>query len=258
MRENVALIEEDMEARKTPVSCGEWVLDIALGEGQWCASLSDLSIHSYDAASLVRRGSVANAHKDRINSISIEASLPWLLTSASSDKTVKLWDLRSSPHRAVQTAILSDEVLGAALGAGGALLAAASGNSIIFLDTRALGSGTSSSFGGGKPKIVGEYDDAHTADVTQLLFHPLHATQLASGGEDGLICLFDTAVPEAEEALMSVINTDCPVRRFGFFGDEGGGCSACRAMKSSPSGMPRARFVWRMFRRRERRWRPIT
>jgi hypothetical protein len=30
-------------------------------------------------------------------------------------------------------------------------------------------------------------------------------------------------VPEAEEALMSVINTDCPVRRFGFFGDEGGG-----------------------------------
>jgi hypothetical protein len=63
-----------MEARKTPVSCGEWVLDIALGEGQWCASLSDLSIHSYDAASLVRRGSVANAHKDRINSISIVAS----------------------------------------------------------------------------------------------------------------------------------------------------------------------------------------
>lgn len=59
--------------------------------------------------------------------------------------------------------------------------------------------------------------------VTQVRFNPANETSLATGSEDGLVCVYDTTRASAEEALVSVINANCAVRRVGFFGPGGQG-----------------------------------
>lgn len=44
-----------------------------------------------------------------------------------------------------------------------------------------------------------------------------------SAAEDGLMCVFDTSVSEGDEAVTSILNTECPIRRFGFFGESNEG-----------------------------------
>ena len=65
---------------------------------------------------------------------------------------------------------------------------------------------------------LGEYGDIHSDIVTQLKFHPSHPSILASGGEDGLVCMYDVATDSGDEAVLSILNTDAPVRKLGFFG----------------------------------------
>lgn len=191
---------------------GDYVFDVdtCLGGHHLVASLSNLHIQHYD----LQIGSLAAhfcAHQDRINSIEMSRSNPFLVLSASCDKTVCLWDLRcqSTGNAPQQRVTLPGEVQSASLGVSDVLVAAASGNSVVFFDLR----------GGAGKSPVGEYADAHTNVVTQVKFHPENSSHLVSAAEDGLICFFNTAVPEEEEAIVSVLNTDCPVRKFGFFGE---------------------------------------
>lgn len=51
-----------------------------------------------------------------------------------------------------------------------------------------------------------------------MLFHPQRPTTLVSGSEDGLVCVYDTGVAQADEALATIINAECPVRDLTFFG----------------------------------------
>jgi hypothetical protein len=51
-----------------------------------------------------------------------------------------------------------------------------------------------------------------------VLFHPTRPAVLASGSEDGLVCLYDTGVAQADEALGTILNAECAVRDFKFFG----------------------------------------
>ena len=39
-----------------------------------------------------------------------------------------------------------------------------------------------------------------------------------TGGEDGLICAYNTSVGVSEDAVISILNTECPTRRIGYFG----------------------------------------
>ena len=41
---------------------------------------------------------------------------------------------------------------------------------------------------------VGEYKESHQEDISQLAFHPELPSHLVSGGEDGLVCVFDTNI----------------------------------------------------------------
>ncbi len=53
----------------------------------------------------------------------------------------------------------------------------------------------------------------------QVLFHPSQPAVLASGSEDGLVCLYDTGKARAdEEALGTILNAECAVRDLAFFG----------------------------------------
>ena len=206
---------------ESTLACGgsgedpHYVFDALMSGTSLVVSLSDMSIQHLDASTgaLLSRFS---AHRDRINTIELSSVNPGLVLSASSDKTVALWDLRTPAAQTVARLMLPDEVLSASLGAGDALVAAACGQSVDFFDFRAVPTtGRSQS-----SKPIGSYADAHTDVVTQVKFHPLQSSVLLSAAEDGLICSFDTAAAADESAVLSVLNTDCPVRRFGFFGPE--------------------------------------
>ena len=206
---------------------GDYVFDACMGGHQLLASLSNLHIQHYDLES----GSLAAhfcAHQDRINSIEVSRSNPFLVLSASSDRTVCLWDLRCKSAAGIvpqQLVTLPGEVSSASIGVSDVLVAAASGNSVVFFDLR----------GGPGSRQVGEYADAHTDVVTQVKFHPENSSHLVSAAEDGLICFFNTSVSEEEEAIVSVLNTDCPVRKFGFFGAAGMEGLYCLSTTEIPS-----------------------
>ena len=135
-----------------------------------------------------------------------------------------------------------------AFGFDGNLLATGVANTIEFYDLRYLR----------KDSLLGRYNDAHSDDITRLIFHPISSNILASSGEDGLVCIYDTSignnldastaipinnnnnnnnnnnksslmfeegasnndfiVSSKEEPLQCILNVDCPVRHTEFFG----------------------------------------
>lgn len=58
--------------------------------------------------------------------------------------------------------------------------------------------------------------------VTQVCFNST-GTEIATGAEDGLVCIYDTRHARAEESLQCVLNADCAVRKIGFFAPGGEG-----------------------------------
>jgi len=102
---------------------------------------------------------------------------------------------------------LPNSVYSISLGYGGSLIAAACETNIVFFDIK-------------KQKIIAQYNDYHSDLVLKVAFSDPFGSILASGGEDGLICTFNTSVNTGEEPLQSILNTECPVRTIGFFGAE--------------------------------------
>lgn len=147
------------------------------------------------------------AHRENINAMEFSVTNPLLLFSCSSDKYACCWDTRM-PDQKVLCIKLPDEGLAMSIGAQGNLLAAACTSCTYFYDCRMGGSG----------KQLASYTDCHTDDIIQLKFHPNNTEMLLSSSEDGLICAYNTSIADPEEAVISVINTDCATRRFGFFG----------------------------------------
>jgi len=198
------------------------------------ASLSSQQLGVYDVNTLSTKASLP-VHSDRINSLELSRTDPFLALTASSDKSVCLWDLRiasGATTGAQITITCPDEAQSASCGGDGSLLAVACGSSVNFYDLRhahvqssssgSSGGSSSSSSSSGKAKAasakLGAYADVHTDMITQVKFHPEQPMHLVSAAEDGLICLSNTAVQAEEEAVVSILNTECPVRRFGFFG----------------------------------------
>jgi WD40 repeat protein len=144
-------------------------------------------------------------HTDSITALQFSSS-PNILFSSSMDRRFCIWDIRSA-ESPVNTLLLDQDITSSSVGLGDNLAALACGASIIFYDVRALSNGP-----------LGEYADCHTDDITQVKFNPEAPTILGTAGEDGLICVFNTSVPAKEEAVLSILNTDSPLRRVGFFG----------------------------------------
>lgn len=55
-------------------------------------------------------------------------------------------------------------------------------------------------------------------DITALDFHPVRNTQLLAGGDDGVVSIFDTTIPDEEDSLLQAINHG-PVHKAGFLGE---------------------------------------
>ena len=55
-------------------------------------------------------------------------------------------------------------------------------------------------------------------DITALDFHPTHDHLLLSGGDDGLVSIFDTRIPEEDDSLLQAVNHG-PIHKAGFLGE---------------------------------------
>lgn len=176
------------------------------------ASASDLGLHILDAKSHLAPITSIKAHDDRISSIHCSCISPALFYSASVDKTVKLWDARSSSHL-VASIRFDEEVQAMTANHSDTLIVAANGNVAEFYDIRKIVSS-----GYRKSCKLGVYGDIHSDEITQLMFAPNQHNILLSGGADGLICLYNTSASEMEDAVISILNTDCDIGKVGFFG----------------------------------------
>lgn len=56
-------------------------------------------------------------------------------------------------------------------------------------------------------------------EITALDFHPLRHNILLSGGDDGLVSIFDTLVVEEDDSLLQAVNHG-PIHKAGFFGHD--------------------------------------
>ncbi len=178
------------------------------------ASLSSMSISINDTF-LKPVCKLECIHSDRINGIKFFQHHPQILVSTSDDQSIRLWDLRQNFGGPVQDIRAGEAVMDVAVGHDDALLACAVGTRVVFYDIRSSGMTSWAT----AAVQLGEYADVHNDTINQVRFHPLRKTELTTSSEDGLICTFNTAVCEGEEAVVSIMNTECPVRRFGFFGE---------------------------------------
>ena len=184
-------------------------VDILSDKSAIVASSSDNCISFYDVESLkqIRR---IKAHSQIINGFDTSKSTPATIFSASSDSFVMGWDLRIAGDIPMMRIKLSDEVTALSVGVTDTLLAAGCSTAVSFYDIR----------GGGKASKLGEYSDIHTDTITQLRFSTANSQLLASGAEDGLMTVYNTAASDGDDAVVSILNTECPIRRMGYFGND--------------------------------------
>ncbi|CAM9417123.1 unnamed protein product [Chrysoparadoxa australica] len=196
----------------------EYVLDLARNPDGSClaASLSNFRVKAYkrDTLEIICE---LKGHSAAIRALSY-AHHPHVMVSVSEDNTLRGWDCRAAEEAQFVTP-LGGEGCSVVVGYEGHLCAAGVGDSVDFFDMRA------------GMKKLGRYEASHTDDVTSLNFHPIQVKHLVTGSEDGLMCVYDTGVTGNEEALVSIMNAECPVRRMGFFGDNLEGVYCCSGVE---------------------------
>jgi WD40 repeat protein len=202
-----------------------YIFDITLNSDNSHAglSLSSDKVAIHDIHSLQEVAAITD-HTSTISSIEFSTVSPFLIHTASLDKRMCMWDVRSP---SVPSFMISaqDEVTATAAGLDDSLLAAGVGPDIYFYDIRSCG------------RPLGVYSDCHTDTVCKLRFHPSTPSLLLSGGEDGLLCTFNTGAAAQDDAVVSIMNTECAVRETGFFGCSPGGGVATQRQQQALEGV---------------------
>jgi len=210
------------------------------------AALSNQSIIIYDTTigQIIQR--IECAHDGPISEVQFFPSEYYtsnsndqLIISASQDGTIKIWNVQhhsssATHHTAITTMKLelpNEQALSVSLGYGGTLAAVGTDKArISFFDLRRNNNNSNSSMPSGT--LMGSYVDAHTEEVTKVHFQTIPTqtaqtsstqtsemkTILASSSEDGLISLHDPSQSNEEDALLSILNINTPLRNIGFFG----------------------------------------
>ena len=200
----------------------EYVLHIEeVCDGISCAvSLSDGSFRIYSLSAgqdLVMTASQKT--ESPIQTIKCSAQSPSIVYTGHCDGTINLWDVRAgaATKSSLFLKLPSDSDLNDIdVSREDNLLAAAAGNSVCFYDIRrSLGLSQRE-----KVPPLGLYSDCHSDIVTQLRFNKMRPAVLTSAGEDGLLCTYDTASAANTNAVVSILNTECPVRNFFYFGQD--------------------------------------
>jgi WD40 repeat protein len=177
-------------------------------------NLSSFSVNICDTELCLQ--ALIPCHSDRITASAFSVLNNDIFYTSSSDCTAKSWDLRVG-LAPTSTVSFDSDVFAMAVNQFDNLLVLGVESSIIFYDKRMLSGNVRNQL------RLGTYSDVHSDDLTQLQFHPSFPNILASSGEDGLLCLYNIGASEGSEASISIMNTDCPISKFGFFGPKGEG-----------------------------------
>lgn len=195
---------------------GEYVFESVanLDQTMLATSTSDntLILSNYSDLSEITR---FQAHQSTINRIETSKVHPNLLFSAGDDKKVCGWDTRcfTRPSLFITN---SEEFHAVSVGVNGTLLAASTDATIRFYDIRFFNGSRTTEHQ--RAHNLGKYSDVHSDMITQLKFHPTRDHILTSAAEDGLIATYDTSTAAEEDAIQTILNTECPVGRFDYFG----------------------------------------
>ncbi|CAG8608195.1 2128_t:CDS:2 [Paraglomus brasilianum] len=188
-----------------------YIFDITANSSSYIVSGSQNEIKLYDRQTL-NNTRVLPFHKEPITKIKSQGD--FYLISSSKDGRIAFWDLRvANEPSIVYQATHAEPLLSFDVNFSETLLAAgtelvAEDAKIIFWDIRAS-------------SIITEFTESHSDDVTNLQFHPISASRLLTGAEDGIVCNYDISNFDEDEALVSVINSESTVHKAGYFGPQG-------------------------------------
>jgi WD40 repeat protein len=198
-----------------------YVLDVDISplNNNLCLSLSNRYLSYYDINTYGVLRSF-ESHDGRINCLRYSNTNSNIVYSGSSDNTVKIWDSRCTT--ATVKLILSDEVMSISTTFDDVLAAVAHGEKITFFDLRM----------GGNIKL-GEYADCHNDTINTIDFNLKNNFILVSGGEDGLIYLFNTSVAVEESAVQVIFNAESPIRKISFFGTNSEGLVSLSSIETA-------------------------
>jgi WD40 repeat protein len=207
---------------------GDWVLGVTACHKWVSCALSNGEVQVYDQDSMrlqqtykmnTSTGNTTNGHHPLVTDLvgDLSSANPNTLVATATDGTITLFDIRQSvPAFSLRLPRAPDEqALSVSLGFEGSLAAVGTSKSNIhFYDVR------------NHRSLLGTYNQAHTQGVTKVRFQMLSSFGttsttspiLISGGEDGLVCVFDTSQSSEETALKNVLAVQSPIRQVGFFG----------------------------------------
>jgi hypothetical protein len=165
---------------------------------------------------------------------------PPLLWVTNQAGCVQLYDLRQQGQAASAQVPFSSPAWSVSVGHSGTIAAVAGSRKIHFLDVRSFSHHHYQHHGNRNQQHpaaspwLGSYRDSHSDQVSCVRF--ISESTLLSGGEDGLIAVFDTSRPNESEALQNMWNVGCPVRKVGIMTDG--------AHSASPSSALASTTVW--------------
>jgi len=175
-------------------------------EDQVALATSERVLQSRDCHTLALRWEArAGAHESRINELCFPAARS--LYSASSDGTVKVWDLAASVP--VTRIDVGEDIWSVHIEGSSPSLALGCESAVVVWDLRRTAT------------PLARYE-IHTEAVTQVRWRPgtcaAGTSRLLSAAMDGLICEIDCTNADEEEAVVSVLNTESPVVGLGLCG----------------------------------------
>eukprot|EP01116_Phalansterium_solitarium_P013450 TRINITY_DN30813_c0_g1_i1.p1 TRINITY_DN30813_c0_g1~~TRINITY_DN30813_c0_g1_i1.p1 ORF type:complete len:295 (-),score=87.57 TRINITY_DN30813_c0_g1_i1:23-907(-) len=143
-------------------------------------------------------------HQLTTNEVAFAHTHPDVLFSCSSDRTIRLWDIRDRKSGPAYSG--RKDFYSISLNSTDTQLASGNSGSICVWDLRST-------------EQLRNYPNFHMDDITQVRHHPVHHAQLYTASVDGTVCVFDTDCNDEDDAMISGMSVDGDsISRIDFFG----------------------------------------
>lgn len=204
--------------RSQAIEANEYIFDLCplLQSQSLLASTSSRSVYQLDKETFKSRHVYKAAHNDLITSLNAFKLNSEEFISTSKDGTIKFWDTRQKhPVRSIRTPegvgvlCLDTNSDTAKFAVGLELYNSKTGSeaAVQVYDVR------------GKDSPIVNYTDSHNEDVTTVRFHPSPSSSLLlSGSVDGLVNLYDSCIPDEDDAVLQVLNHGSSIHLAEFIG----------------------------------------
>jgi WD40 repeat protein len=137
---------------------------------------------------------------------------------------VKKWDMKSGKN--IFQGDFDNEIYSIDLCFDDSLLAVGNGHDLYFYDLRQVSSNLKNT------KTLGQLNELHTDFITQINHIPNRPNLIVTAAEDGLLCIHDLLISNEDACTKYTLNIECPIRHFGFFGEDYDGIYVISAVET--------------------------